>query len=168
MGVSGSGKTTIGKLLSKKTGIPFFDGDDFHPDINIRKMAEGTPLKDKERVAWIGQLSGFINNAPHKHKILACSALSEFIRGLITAEIREQCYFVFLRGGYDLIKRRMEKRENHYMKQGLLASQFEALEEPGNALLVDISKTPDQICNEIYKAINKEQLSINSRLKNCL
>lgn len=161
MGVSGCGKTTIGKLLSKKTGIPFFDGDDFHPEDNVRKMAEGNPLTDSDRVAWIRQIADCINNMPSRHKILGCSALSKYIRTLIKKDIEEPCYFVFLRGGYDLIKRRMEKREDHYMKAGMLNSQFEALEEPGNALLVDISKSPDQICEVILQAITNEQLAIN-------
>ena len=161
MGVSGSGKTTIGKLLSKKTGIPFFDGDDFHPDDNIRKMAEGTPLTDSDRVAWIGQIAGHINNVPSRHKILGCSALSKYVRTLINKDIEEPCSFVFLRGGYDLIKKRMEEREDHYMKAGMLESQFEALEEPGNALLVDIGKSPDQICEVILQAISNEQSVIN-------
>lgn len=161
MGVSGSGKTTIGKLLSKQTGIPFFDGDDFHPDDNIRKMAEGTPLTDSDRVAWIGQIADYINNMPSRHKILGCSALSKYIRNLIKKDIEEPCYFVFLRGGYDLIKKRMEKREDHYMKAGMLDSQFKALEEPGNALLVDIGKSPDQICDVIYHTINGHILAGN-------
>ena len=157
MGVSGSGKTTIGKLLSKQTGIPFFDGDDFHPEINIQKMAEGTPLTDGDRVAWIGQIADHINSVPSSNKILGCSALSKYIRSLINKNIEEPCSFVFLRGGYDLIKKRMEKRDNHYMKSGMLAGQFEALEEPGNALLVDIGNSPDQICDEIYKAVLNKQ-----------
>jgi carbohydrate kinase (thermoresistant glucokinase family) len=153
MGVSGSGKTTIGKRLSKKTGIPFYDGDDFHPDVNIRKMTEGTPLTDRDRVAWIEQISGFINSAPSKHKILACSALNKFIRGLIIKKIREKCYFVFLKGSYDLIKERMKRREDHYMKAGMLESQFEALEEPENALIIDIENSPDRVCDVIYNVI---------------
>ncbi|MFC1838194.1 gluconokinase [Thermodesulfobacteriota bacterium] len=163
MGVSGSGKTTIGNLLSKQTGIPFFDGDDFHPDVNVRKMAEGAPLTDRDRIAWIEQVSGFINSAPYKHKILACSALNKFIRGLIIKDIEEQCCFVFLKGSYDLIKDRMEKREDHYMKAGMLASQFNALEEPGNALIVDIENSPDSVCDLIYNAISDEQLSMNNQ-----
>lgn len=155
MGVSGSGKTTIGNLLSKRTGFPFFDGDDFHPDVNIRKMAEGTPLTDQDRMAWIAQIADFINSAPTKHKILACSALSKFIRALITKEIKERCYFLFLKGGYDLIKERMEKRGKHYMKSGMLASQFEALEKPESALIVSIENSPTQICDAIYNTIRK-------------
>ena len=155
MGVSGSGKTTIGNLLSKRTGFPLFDGDDFHPDPNIRKMAEGTPLTDHDRMAWIGQIADVVNSAPTKHKILACSALSKFIRALIIKEIKERCYFLFLKGGYDLIRERMEKREKHYMKSGMLASQFEALEEPESALIISIEKSPAQICDEISNTIRE-------------
>lgn len=157
MGVSGSGKTTIGKLLSKQTGIPFFDGDDFHPEVNIQKMSEGTPLTDGDRVAWIGQIANHINSSPYSNKILGCSALSKYIRSLINKKIEEPCYFVFLRGGYDLIRKRMEKREDHYMQAGMLASQFEALEEPANALLVDIGNSPDEICDLIYQAVINKQ-----------
>ena len=155
MGVSGSGKTTIGNLLSKQTGIPFFDGDDFHPDVNIHKMAEGTPLTDQDRVAWIGQIADIINSAPARHKILACSALSKFIRGWIIEEIKESCYFIFLKGGYGLIEERMDKREKHYMKSVMLTSQFEALEEPESALIISIENSPDQICDAIYSAIRE-------------
>jgi gluconokinase len=153
MGVSGSGKTTIGNLLSKRTGFPFFDGDDYHPDANIRKMAGGTPLTDQDRKAWITQMADVINRATAKHKILACSALSEFIRALMIKEIMEPCYFVFLKGEYDLIKERMEKREEHYMKPGMLASQFETLEEPKSALTIGIENSPAYICDTIHNTI---------------
>ena len=89
MGVSGSGKTTIGKLLSKRIDVPFFDGDDFHPDINVQKMTKGTPLTDQDRVAWIEHIADFINGVPAKHKIMACSELSKFIRGLMIRKIKE-------------------------------------------------------------------------------
>ena len=156
MGVSGSGKTTIGRILSIRTDIPFFDGDDFHPDANVQKMAKGTPLTDQDRVAWIGQIADFINGAPAKHKILACSALSKFVRGLMIKEIKEYCYFVFLKGSHDLIKERMDNREKHYMKSVMLASQFETLEEPESALIMSIENSPDQICDVIYDAIRED------------
>ena len=155
MGVSGSGKTTIGNLLSKRTGIPFFDGDDFHPDVNIQKMAKGTPLTDQDRVAWIGQIADVINGIPAKHKILACSALSKFIRGLISKEIKESCYFIFLKGGYALLKERMDNRGKHYMKSVMLASQFEALEEPESVLIISIENSPSQIYDAIINAIRE-------------
>ena len=155
MGVSGSGKTTIGRLLSKRTGIPFFDGDDFHPNVNVQKMAEGTPLTDQDRIVWIRHIADFIDRASAKHKILACSALSRFIRDLMIEEIKESCYFVFLKGSYDLIKERMDYREKHYMKSAMLASQFEALEEPKSALTIAIDITPDQICDAIYDAMRE-------------
>ena len=153
MGVSGSGKTTIGRLLSKRTGIPFFDGDDFHPNVNVQKMAEGTPLKDQDRIVWIRHIADFINGASAKHKILACSSLSKFIRDLMIEQIKESCYFIFLKGSYDLIKERIDYREKHYMKSAMLASQFETLEEPKSALIINIDITPDQICDGIYDAI---------------
>ena len=109
MVVSGSGKTKIGNLLSKQTGIPFFDGDDFHPDANVRKMAEGIPLTNQDRVEWIAQIAGFMNGSPDKYKILACSALNKYIRALIIKEIKEPCYFVFLKGDFDLIKEKYPK-----------------------------------------------------------
>ena len=156
MGVSGSGKTTIGRLLSKRLDFPFVDGDDFHPDVNVQKMAKGTPLTDQDRVAWIRQLAGAINSTPDKNKILACSALNKFIRALMTKEIKESSYFVFLKGSYALIKERMDNREEHYMKSVMLASQFEALEEPDRALVIGIENSPDQICDIIHDAIKEE------------
>lgn len=153
MGVSGSGKTTVGRLLSKQTSIPFYDGDDFHPEENVRKMSQGIPLTDRDRIAWIGRIADFMNGSPAENKILACSALNRFIRGLIKNRINEPCYFIFLKGDYDLIKDRMDKREPHYMKSGMLVSQFEALEEPDDAFTVDIHIPPDLICNAIYGKI---------------
>lgn len=153
MGVSGSGKTTIGNLLSEQTGIPFYDGDDFHPEVNVLKMANGTPLTDQDRTAWIAEAAKFLNNNTAEHKILACSALSKFIRSLIVDEVEEPCYFIFLSGEYDLIKERMDKREKHYMKSSMLMSQFETLEEPGNALIVNIDNSPSRICDEISSVI---------------
>jgi carbohydrate kinase (thermoresistant glucokinase family) len=158
MGVSGSGKTTIGKILSKRNDVPFFDGDDFHPNVNVQKMAKGIPLTDQDRVVWIEQIADFINCAPAKHKILACSALSKFIRDLMIREIHESCYFVFLKGSYGLIKERMDNRGEHYMKSVMLDSQFEALEEPEIVLIIDIENSPDQICDIIHNAIWEDGL----------
>jgi len=157
MGVSGSGKTTIGNLLSEQTNIPFFDGDDFHPEINIRKMSEGTPLTDQDRVAWIEKIAEFMNNSDAKYKILACSALSSFIRELIVNKINESCYFIFLKGDFGLIKKRMDKRGKHYMKSGMLASQFKTLEEPENALIINIEDSPNQICDVINNALREHE-----------
>ena len=156
MGVSGSGKTTIGNLLSKRTNIPFFDGDDFHPEVNVKKMADGIPLTNQDRVDWIRVISDLMNNSAAEHKILACSALNRFIRSLIINGIKETCYFVFLKGDYDLIKDRMDKRETHYMKSGMLTSQYKALEAPENALTVDVDNSPDRICDEIYRAVKEK------------
>ncbi len=155
MGVSGSGKTTVGKLLSERTGISFFDGDDFHPDVNIKKMTQGIPLTDLDRVAWIEKIADFINCSSEKHKILACSALTGFIRALIVSKVKEPCYFIFLRGSYALIKERMDKRGNHYMKSGMLVSQFETLEEPERALIIDIKNSPALICDEIIDSMKE-------------
>ena len=156
MGVSGSGKTTIGNLLSKRTGFPFFDGDDFHPEVNVQKMASGIPLTNQDRVDWIREISDFMNNIPGEHKILACSALNRSIRSLIINGIKEPCYFVFLKGDYDLIKDRMDKREAHYMKSGMLTSQFKTLEEPENTVTIGVDNSPDRICDEIYKAVQEK------------
>ena len=160
MGVSGSGKTTIGNMLSERTGIPFFDGDNFHPDINIRKMTEGIPLTDRNRMSWIEEIANFMNSSGEKHKILACSALNRFIRTLIIKKIKEPCYFIFLKGSYALIKKRMDKRVKHYMKSSMLASQFETLEEPVNALVISIEKSPALICDAIYNAMRGDNICI--------
>jgi carbohydrate kinase (thermoresistant glucokinase family) len=158
MGVSGSGKTSVGKALSDILGLSFHDGDDYHPEANIVKMAASQPLEDDDRLPWLAALHNLI----HKHiqeetsLILACSALKRKYR----CQLREGnpgIIFVYLHGDFDLIYKRMALRSSHYMQARMLQSQFEALEEPRNAIVVDINQSLDEIIRDIVKKIRPEE-----------
>jgi gluconokinase len=150
MGVSGCGKTSVGQRLSQKFGWPFFDGDDYQPQENIAKMAAGTPLDDDDRFPWLVTLNNLISEHLEKEQtlLLASSALKQKYRDHL-AQGNPQIVFVYLKGDFDLIFKRMESRAGHYMKAQMLRSQFEALEEPNNALTVEISQSLDEIVNAI-------------------
>lgn len=150
MGVSGSGKTTLGKALSKKLSIPFFDADDFHPEANIQKMMNNEPLNDLDRNPWLEILSHKITQWENQEgAILACSALKESYRTLLT--IAKDTHWVYLKGSYDSIQSRIEKRNDHYMKSGLLQSQFYTLEEPSYGIVIDINKPTSIQVDEIIQ-----------------
>ena len=153
MGVSGSGKTTIGKLLAEKLTCPFYDGDDFHPEANIKKMAEGHPLNDSDREGWLQRLNQLAIAQNKKGAVIVCSALKEKYRNTLTEGLEDNCRFVYLKGSMKVIRDRLSQRKGHFMPQELLKSQFETLETPKNALEVDIKQTPEKIVNSIVKAI---------------
>lgn len=154
MGVSGVGKTTIGKLLAAKTGIPFFDGDDFHSAENIAKMAAGHPLNDADRKDWLLRLNGLITkNNQLIGCIIACSALKQNYRNILSKSNETAIKYVFLNGTYHDILQRIQARKNHFMSASLLTSQFETLEVPENALTISITKSPEEIVAVIQKAL---------------
>lgn len=156
MGVSGSGKTTIGKLLSVKTGIPFFDGDDFHPAANKEKMRGGHPLNDEDRQAWLQQLHALaVTQSTGMGAIIACSALKEKYRLILSSGI-PQTTWIFLQGSYETIYERMKKRE-HFMPPHLLQSQFDSLEVPVDAFTLDITNEPGDIVETIVQHLNNRQ-----------
>ena len=152
MGVSGSGKTSVGESLANRLGWDFYDADDFHPPANVAKMANGIPLDDSDRAPWLAALHDLISSSLKADRpgVLACSALKEQYRQQLIGG-NDGTLIVYLKGSYDLIWSRMEKRTAHYMKPHMLKSQFEALEEPKNALTVDISTSVDDIVQEILK-----------------
>ncbi len=152
MGVSGCGKTLIGKLLAEKLSLPFYDGDDFHPEENINKMSAGIPLNDNDRLPWIRLLSEYMIVWENEGgAVLACSALRQAHRNILES-IGASCVFIYLKGEKDLIQGRMKKRR-HFMPPELLASQFKALEEPEEAVTVSIKHTPGKIVNTILQKI---------------
>lgn len=149
MGVSGCGKTTVGKLLAESLRGKFYDADDFHPKANIEKMSKGLPLKDEDRADWLNVLARHLKKCEATGvTILACSALKEKYRQRLSEGL-ENCKWVWLAGSYELIHQRMTQREGHYMGEDMLASQFEILEEPKYALKVDIQKNTEGIINQI-------------------
>ncbi len=154
MGVAGSGKTTIGRLLSRRTGWPFFDGDDFHPPENVAKMAQGVPLTDADRAGWLAQLAGIIRAhlEAQQPMILACSALKRSYRAQLKVDA-SRVHFVYLKGDYAVILARLQSRSDHYMRPEMLASQFADLEEPLDALQVDITNPPQELVNTILQAL---------------
>ena len=155
MGVSGSGKTTVGRLLCAQLGWPFYDADDFHPPQNVAKMAKGIPLTEADRVPWLAKLSALIRDhiARDDSGILACSALSHAARAALRVD-GKRVVFVHLRGPKELIRSRLLARTDHYMPPTLLDSQFAALEDPGDeAITIDIGPRPEAIAVDIRRRL---------------
>lgn len=150
MGVSGSGKTTIGRQLAVETGLPFFDGDDFHPVSNIDKMKSGQPLTDDDRIGWLRSINEMARKqSTNAGAIIACSALKEKYRDILEEGMTIPVQWIFLNGSYEVIAERMQQRKPHYMPASLLQSQFDILEVPANAIMIDINNTTDDIVNTI-------------------
>lgn len=158
MGVSGCGKTSVGKALAESLGWDFYDADDFHPPENIAKMAGGIPLSDKDRAPWLESLRALISSCllTDKPGVLACSALKERYRQTLL-DGNPGAQLVYLKGSYDLIWSRMTQRPGHYMKPEMLKSQFDALEEPKNALVVDISLSVEQLVAQILSNLTAKK-----------
>ena len=149
MGVTGAGKTTIGRMLAKELGWEFADADDFHSAANKEKMSRGIPLNDADREPWLEAIRAAMLqlSAAHQNVVLACSALKSSYRERL--EIGPEVKFVYLRGSYETIYQRLLSRHGHFATEKILSSQFEALEEPADAIVVDIGKSPEGIVNEI-------------------
>ena len=145
MGVSGSGKSLIGKKLGKELNIPFFDGDDYHSFKNKIKMQLGLPLSDKDRTPWLKTLANLLKTEPSI--ILACSALKKKYQDIL--KISSDTHIIYLRGSFDLIKTRLKKRKGHFFNPSLLKSQFNILEEPEKAIIINIASSPEDIVSEI-------------------
>lgn len=156
MGVTGCGKSSAGKLLSKKIGLPFLDGDDYHPPENILKMKSGKPLNDHDRIPWLNNLIQQISKAGPNGCILACSALRQSYRDIFKNSLHEEVVFIYLKGSYDLISKRIAERMGHYMPADLLNSQFQDLEEPVDAITIDIDKSLNEITDEIIQQLKFE------------
>ncbi|MFY0598505.1 MAG: gluconokinase [Cyclobacteriaceae bacterium] len=155
MGVSGSGKSTIGKLLSSQLSLPFYDADDFHSETNVTKMSQGTPLNDQDREPWLSVLFDNINQwKEDKGAVLACSALKNSYRKTLDGDGRVDINWVYLSGTAELIASRLKSRQNHFMTEVLLESQFESLEYPQDALMIDIDCTPTEIVDKILSELN--------------
>lgn len=155
MGVSGSGKTTIGRELAALLGWAFVEGDDFHPDANVEKMAAGNPLNDDDRRPWLRALGDRVAGACDRGEqvVLACSALKQDHRDQLEQGCPERVRFVYLTASEELIRRRLEAREGHFMDPALIHSQFEALEPPADAVRVDVSPAPEVVAADVRRQL---------------
>lgn len=154
MGVSGSGKTTIGKLLADELRWPFYDADDFHPELNKDLMKAGIPLTDDHRRPWLETLRDRLEGWNHKgNAVLACSALKESYRTVLKEKV-PGIKVVFLHGSRKVLEKRILERTGHYMKATMLDSQLKTLELPDYGIAVDIRNTPSAIIKTIRKELN--------------
>jgi gluconokinase len=157
MGVSGSGKTTIGRLLAEELGWPFYDADDFHPPANVERMRHGIALTDEDRKPWLARLARLIAEAETNEQslVLACSALKEAYRaqlkprGAAPAAVR----FVYLHVPMEVAAARLKDRPGHYMPASLVPSQFAALEEPADAIVIDATQSPGAIVAQLRRTL---------------
>jgi gluconokinase len=151
-GVSGAGKTTIGKLLAEQLGWQFYEADDFHPRANIEKMRSGRPLTDEDRWPWLERLREQIARslAANENAVLACSALKRVYRDRL--RVSDDVKFVFLRGDYALVAEQLRHRRGHFMNPELLQSQFADLEQPEpdeDVLTTELGRTPQELVEDI-------------------
>lgn len=157
MGVSGAGKSTIGRSLAQRLGWEFLDGDGFHPPANVAKMAAGHPLDDADRWPWLDAINDYARAAAQagRSTVLACSALKGAYRDRLANGVPD-IVFVHLSGSRELIASRLAARSGHFMPPALLASQFAALEEPGaDAISVDVSPPPEKVADAIVDRLNQ-------------
>lgn len=147
MGVSGAGKSHVGRMLAERLGWQFADADDHHPAVNVEKMRSGEPLTDSDRQPWLEALNELISTSGQP-LVLACSALKASYRDTIRGDLTDVA-FVFLSGSFDAIAGRLESRQGHYMPVSLLRSQFEALETPADALELNCLLPPTELVGQI-------------------
>ncbi len=159
IGVSGVGKSTVGQLLSDELSIPYFDGDDFHSEENIAKMSSGQPLNDEDREGWLIAINKFASKKlAHNSFIIACSALKQKYREILQSGMERNVNWVHLFGSFDQIFERINSRSDHFMSSELLQSQFDILEDPINALQINVNLTPEEIVQTI-----KSEMGIKSQ-----
>jgi gluconokinase len=160
-GVSGAGKTTIGKLLAQELGWKFYEADDFHSQSNIGKIRRGVPLTDHDRQPWLTKLRELMKRClvANEDVVLACSALKEKYRQRL--RVNDQVKFVYLRGDYALAADQLGKRRGHFMNPALLKSQFADLEEPQpreRAIVIELGRSPRTLVTEIKKRLRRLRL----------
>lgn len=157
MGVSGCGKSRIGSLLAQALAVPFFDADDYHSPANVAKMASGNPLTDEDRAGWLADLADLIGRES-SGLVLACSALKRVYRERLKAD-NPSLTIVYLRGDFDTIWSRLERREDHYFNgKAMLESQFRSLQEPESdegAIVLDVTASPEQLVQQCLAVLAK-------------
>ncbi|MEP3889528.1 MAG: gluconokinase [Hellea sp.] len=162
MGVSGCGKSTVGRQTAERLKILFLEGDDFHPDTNIAKMSNGIALSDRDRGPWVDAMIKACNIAgpqsqhPQSSIILACSALSETVRERLRKGLAHKCHFIHLQGDHAVLEKRLLDRKGHFFKPELLSSQFAALDIPRSAATLDISQPIDALVSQLIEIIHLE------------
>lgn len=153
MGVSGCGKTTIGQAMAKQLQLPYYDADDFHPQSNIDKMKNAIPLTDEDRQPWLVHLSECIKTWDEQGgAVLSCSALKESYRQLLASKSKP-INWVYLKGSFEMIQSRLNKRKGHYMKSTLLQTQFDTLEEPAYGIHIGIEHEPEAIVSTLISKL---------------
>lgn len=161
IGVSAVGKTTIGESLSKTLKLPFFDADDYHPQSNKLKMASGSPLTDDDRQGWLLRINQLAEEQIKKNGcIIACSALKNSYRKILQKGVESQVKWIFLEGDFQLLKKRLADRKDHFMPISLLHSQFETLEIPEDAFRVSVNQAPSQIHDLIISELQKSDIGL--------
>lgn len=154
MGVAASGKTTVGSLLAERLGWPFFDADHFHPESNLSKMRGGMALSDADRLPWLERLRELIADCLGRNRsaVLACSALKESYRRTLAGD-DPRVRFVYLQATPEVLAQRLEQRTGHFFTRTLLDSQLSTLEAPADAIIVDASRTPEEIVREVRERL---------------
>jgi gluconokinase len=155
MGVTGSGKSTVGELLARRLGVPYAEADDFHPAANIAKMSAGHPLDDNDREPWLGAIAGWAAERAGRGGVVSCSALKRRYRDRLRASVPE-LFFLHLDGPRELIAERLDTRKGHFMPPALLSSQFEALEPLGPdeaGAVIPIDEGPRRTVEHAYAAL---------------
>lgn len=155
MGVSGSGKSTVGSAVARELALPFIEGDDYHPPANVAKMASGLPLDDADRWPWLATLAEVLAKAERDGGgVLACSALKKAYRDMLSSGLSAKPHVVYLDGSASLLAERLANRDGHFFPPHLLASQFEALEPPVDAIYVDLRKSVEEVVADAVRALN--------------
>jgi gluconokinase len=162
MGIEGTGKTTVGKLLAERLHWEFADADDFHSAANKQKMKQGIALTDQDRAPWLAAIRTQIWRwiVDKKNGVITCSALKQSYRDELLFPpagvngTADQIKTVYLHGTYALIAERLHQRQGHFAGEALLASQFATLQEPRDAISIDVSQTPEQIVDEVLRGLN--------------
>ena len=155
MGVAGSGKTTVGTMLADAMHCAFMEGDSLHSAANVEKMSHGIPLTDADRAPWLAAIHTRLLDSFRRGKslVVGCSALKRSYRTVLAEGI--PITWVYLKGSAALIRSRLQHRTRHYMKANMLASQFETLEEPSDALIVDVSQSPGALVEQILAELRR-------------